>query len=63
MVTVMPLGPLAQIPGRKGTIRGCRRHAMLAAQMQKRSHKAVTAVSVILTAARPVAVVGKKPEH
>ena len=32
---------------------------MLAAQMQKRAHKAVTAVSVILTAARPVAVVGK----
>jgi hypothetical protein len=32
---------------------------MLAAQMQKSADKAVAAVSVIITAARPVAVVGK----
>jgi hypothetical protein len=36
---------------------------MLAAQMQKSADKAVAAVSVIITAARPVAVVGKIPEH
>src|SRR5277367_2693840 len=37
--------------------------AMLAAQMQKSADKAVAAVSVIVTAARPVAVVGKMLEH
>ena len=31
--------------------------------MQKSADKAVTAVSVVITAARPVAVVGKKLEH
>jgi hypothetical protein len=36
---------------------------MLAAQMQKSTDKAVAAVSVIIRAARPVAVVGKKLEH
>ena len=39
--------------------RQCRRQAMLAAQMQKRADKAVAAVSIIITAARPVAVVGR----
>src|SRR5271156_1503541 len=43
--------------------RRCRRQAMLAAQMQKSTDKAVAAVSVIIRAARPVAVVGKKLEH
>jgi hypothetical protein len=43
--------------------RRCRRQAMLAAQMQKSADKAVAAVSVIITAARPVSVVGKKLEH
>jgi len=33
---------------------------MLAAQMQKRADKAVAAASVIITAACPVSVVGKK---
>src|SRR4051794_7167287 len=42
--------------------RRCRK-AMLAAQMQKGADKAVAAVSVIVTAARPVAVIGKKLEH
>ena len=37
--------------------------AMLAAQMEKSADKAVAAVSVIITAARPVAVVGKILEH
>jgi hypothetical protein len=41
----------------------CPRQAMLAAQMQKSADKAVAAVSVIITAARPVAVVGKILEH
>jgi len=40
-----------------------RRQAMLTAQMQKSVDKAVAPVSVIITAARPVAVVGKKLEH
>ena len=39
------------------------RQAMLAAQMQKSADKAVAAVSVIITAARPVAVFGKILEH
>src|SRR5207237_9840592 len=39
------------------------RQAMLAAQMQKSADKAAAAVSVIITAARPVAVVGKMLEH
>ena len=43
--------------------RRCPRQAMLAAQMQKSADKAVAAVSVIITAARPVAVVGKILEH
>jgi hypothetical protein len=43
--------------------RGWRRQAMLAAQMQKSADEALAAVSVIITAARPVAVVGKKLEH
>jgi len=43
--------------------RRCPRQAMLAAQMQKSTDKAVAAVSVIITAARPVAVVGKILEH
>ena len=37
----------------------CPRQTMLAAQMQKSADKTVAAVSVIITAARPVAVVGK----
>jgi hypothetical protein len=41
----------------------CRRQAMFAAQVQKSADKAVAAVSVIITAARPAAVVGKKLEH
>jgi len=36
---------------------------MLAAQMQKSADKAVAAVSVIITATRPVAVVGERLEH
>jgi hypothetical protein len=36
---------------------------MLAAQMQKSADQAVAAVSIIITAARPVAVVGKMLEH
>jgi len=36
---------------------------MLAAQMQKSADQAMAAVSVIITAARPVAVVGKMLEH
>jgi hypothetical protein len=43
--------------------RRCRRHAMLTAQVQKSANKTVVAVSVVITAARPVAVVGKKLEH
>src|SRR5205814_9812881 len=43
--------------------RRCPRQAMLAAQMQKSADKAVAAVSVIVTATRPVAVVGKMLEH
>src|SRR5215469_9285165 len=41
----------------------CCRKSMLAAQMQNRADQAVAAVSVIVTTARPVAVVGKKLEH
>jgi hypothetical protein len=36
---------------------------MPAAQMQKSAKKAVAAVSIIITAPCPVAVVGKKLEH
>jgi len=36
---------------------------MLAAQMQKSTDEAMAAVSVIITAARPVPVVGKMLEH
>src|SRR5205814_4869970 len=43
--------------------RRCPRQAMLAAQMQKCADKAVAAVSVIVTATRPVAVVGKMLKH
>ena len=43
--------------------RRCCRQAMLAAQMQKSADKAMPAASVIITAARPVAAVGKKLEH
>jgi hypothetical protein len=43
--------------------RRCRLQAMPAAQVQKSADKAVTAVSVVITAARPVAVVGKKLEY
>jgi hypothetical protein len=39
------------------------RQAMLAAQMEKSADKAMPAVSVIVTAARPVAVAGKMLEH
>src|SRR5262249_60782940 len=39
------------------------RQPMLAAQMQKSADKAVAAVSVIVTAERPVVVVGKMLEH
>jgi len=39
------------------------RQAMLAAQMQKCANKASAAVSVLITTARPVAVVGKMLEH
>jgi hypothetical protein len=40
-----------------------RRQAMLAAETQKSADEAVAAVSVVITAARPVAVIGKKLEH
>ena len=43
--------------------RRCRRQAMLAAQIQESTDKAVAAVSVIITSARPASVVGKKREH
>jgi hypothetical protein len=36
---------------------------MLAAQMQKSADQAMAAVSIIITAARPVTVVGKILEH
>jgi ribosomal protein S3 len=36
---------------------------MLAAQMEESADKAVAAVSVAITAARPAVVVGKKLEH
>jgi ribosomal protein S3 len=36
---------------------------MLAAETQKSADEAVAAVSVVITAARPVAVIGKKLEH
>ena len=36
---------------------------MLAAQMQESADEAMAAVSVVITAARPVAVVGKMLEH
>jgi hypothetical protein len=36
---------------------------MLAAQMQKSADKAMAAVSIVITAARPVAVFGKMLEH
>jgi hypothetical protein len=36
---------------------------MLAAEMQNSADKAMAAVSVIITAARPVAAVGKMLEH
>ena len=36
---------------------------MLAAEMQKSADKAVAALSVIIRAARPMAVVGKELEH
>jgi ribosomal protein S3 len=36
---------------------------MPAAQMQKSTDKTVAAISVIIRAARPAAVVGKKLEH
>ncbi len=39
------------------------RQTMLAAQMEKSADKAMAAVSVIVTAARPVAVVGKMLKH
>ena len=54
-------GPGHRIPQERDRRR--RRQAMRAAQMQKSADKAVAAVSVIITAARPVAVVGKKREH
>lgn len=40
-----------------------RRQAMLAAQMQKGADEAVAAVAVVITAARPVAVIREKLEH
>src|SRR3954451_20745906 len=43
--------------------RRCSWQAMLAAQMQKSADEAMAAVSVVITAARPVAVVGKMLEH
>jgi len=39
------------------------RQAMLAAEMQESADKAVAAVSVVITAARPMAVLGKMLEH
>ena len=36
---------------------------MLPAKMYESADKAVAAVSIVITAARPVAVVGKKLEH
>ena len=47
----------------RSAIAGARRQAMLAAQMQKSADKAMAAVSVVITAARPMAVVGKMLEH
>ena len=43
--------------------RRCPWQRMLAAQMQKSTDEAMAAVSVIITAARPVTVVGKMLEH
>ena len=43
--------------------RRCPWQGMLAAQMQKSTDEAMAAVSVIITAARPVIVVGKMLEH
>jgi ribosomal protein S3 len=36
---------------------------MLAADMQESANQATTAVSIVVTAARPVVVIGKKLEH
>jgi hypothetical protein len=41
----------------------CRRQAMLAAEMEHSADKTVTAVPVIVPAARPAVAVGKKREH
>src|SRR5437868_13713070 len=43
--------------------RRCPRQAMLAAQMQESTDKTVATVSVLITAARPVALVVKILEH
>jgi hypothetical protein len=43
--------------------RRCLRQAMLAAQMQNGAHKAMAAVSVVIRASCPVAIVGKKLEQ
>jgi alpha-D-ribose 1-methylphosphonate 5-triphosphate synthase subunit PhnG len=37
--------------------------AMLAAQMQKSADEAVAAVSIVITSARPVAIIREKLEH
>lgn len=39
------------------------RQAMLAAEMQESADKAMTTISVVITAARPVVIVGKMLEH
>ena len=41
----------------------CPWQAMLAAQMQKSADQAMAAIPIIITAARPVAIVGKILEH
>jgi hypothetical protein len=43
--------------------RRCPRQAMFAAQMQESADQAAAAVSIVITAACPVAVVGKMLEH
>ena len=47
----------------RSAIARCSWQAMLAAQMQKSADKAMAAVSVVITAARLVAVFGKMREH
>src|SRR5262249_38349060 len=43
--------------------RGCRRQAILTGEMQERADQTTTAVSIVVTAACPMTIIGKKLEH